>query len=113
MSDKVAPQTFEEAFGGAETRNLSLEATTLTRHPELQVEEEQFVNAREAEAQDDFSRGIACERSGSGDGTVTHRTPNANNIRGGKLFPGTSESQSNRASAILKLVLKEQEHEVL
>ena len=33
--------------------------------------------------------------------------------RGKKLFPGTSKSQSNRVSAILKMVLQEHEHEVL
>ena len=83
MSDEVTPTplTFEEAFGGVETRNASLEATAFTRHPELRFEEQQLANARDAEAQDDFSRGITYERSGSGDGTVTYRTPNANNVR--------------------------------
>ena len=55
------------------------EATFWARHPELQLEEERFADAQAAEAQDDFSRGITYKRSGSGDGTVTYRTPNANN----------------------------------
>ena len=35
MSDKVAPQAFEEAFGGVETCNASLKGTALARRPEL------------------------------------------------------------------------------
>ena len=35
MSDEVALQAFEEAFGGVETCNTSLEGTALARRPEL------------------------------------------------------------------------------
>jgi hypothetical protein len=41
--DDVEEQAFAEAFAGVETRRPDLEATLLARHPELQVEEEQFV----------------------------------------------------------------------
>ena len=58
MPDQVDELTFAEAFAAVETRRPELEVTLLARHPELQVEEERFVDAQEAEAQDNFSRGF-------------------------------------------------------
>ncbi len=77
--DEVEEQSFAQAFADVETCQPDQEATFWARHPELQLEEERLADAQAAEAQDDFSRGITYERSGSADGTVTYRTPNANN----------------------------------
>jgi hypothetical protein len=76
MSDEGEEQTIAEALQDIETRPPDLEATLLARHPELQVEEEQFVDAQEVEAQGDFSRRITTttdERNGGGDGTITRK----------------------------------------
>ena len=77
--DEVEEQSFAQAFADVETCQPDQEATFWARHPELQLEEERFADAQAAEAQDNFSRGITYERSGSADGTITYRTPNANN----------------------------------
>jgi hypothetical protein len=78
--DEVEEQSFAQAFADVgETCQPDQEATFWARHPELQLEEERLADAQAAEALDDYSRGITYERSGSADGTVTYRTPNANN----------------------------------
>jgi hypothetical protein len=78
---RPAAATFEEAFRDVQPRP-GLEATLMTRYPELQVEAERVRRARQEEEQADFSRGIThVHTSGDGDGTITFRRPGPNEHR--------------------------------